>query len=80
MGYFIKDLRIFANRDLKNLVIIDNLAVSFGFQLTNGIPILEWTGDQKDEELLYLSHFLYEASSKENFSEYVSSFLKLNVL
>ena len=45
MGYFIKDLRIFSNRDLNNLIIIDNLAISFGFQLLNGIPILEWTGD-----------------------------------
>ena len=31
MGYFVKDLRIFANRDLKNLIILDNLAISFGF-------------------------------------------------
>jgi len=30
-GFFIKDLRIIKNRDLKNMIIIDNLAHSFGF-------------------------------------------------
>jgi CTD small phosphatase-like protein 2 len=30
-GYYIKDLRILANRELKNIVIVDNLAYSFAF-------------------------------------------------
>ena len=30
-GIFIKDLRILKNRDLKDIVIIDNLIHSFGF-------------------------------------------------
>ena len=29
-GYFIKDLRIIINRDLKDLIIVDNLSHSFG--------------------------------------------------
>ena len=44
-GFFIKDLRIIANKQLKDIVIIDNLAHSFGFQIENGIPILEWFSD-----------------------------------
>ena len=39
-GFFIKDLRIISNKELKDIVIIDNLAHSFGLQLENGIPIL----------------------------------------
>ena len=30
-GFFIKDLRIIANKELKNMLIVDNLAHSFGF-------------------------------------------------
>ncbi|CAD8142466.1 unnamed protein product [Paramecium pentaurelia] len=65
-GFFIKDLRIITNRDLKDIVIIDNLPHSFGLQLENGIPILEWTQDPKDEELKYLQQYLIELSKKED--------------
>lgn len=41
-GISIKDLRIIKNRDLKNMLIVDNSLVSFYFQLSNGIPILEF--------------------------------------
>ena len=43
-GFYLKDLRILKDRKLKDVIIVDNLAHSFGFQLSNGIPILEWTG------------------------------------
>ena len=35
-----KDLRILLDRYLDSIVLIDNTAVSFGFQLENGIPII----------------------------------------
>ena len=41
-GFFIKDLRIIKNRTLKDLIIVDNLVHSFGLQIQNGIPILEY--------------------------------------
>ena len=57
-GVYIKDLRIIKNRKLKDLVIIDNAVYSFGFQLDNGIPILPFYEDKKDEEMLHLTHYL----------------------
>ena len=30
-GFFIKDLRILNNKELKDIIIVDNLAHSFGF-------------------------------------------------
>jgi len=39
-GYNVKDLRIVDNRELKDIVIVDNLVHSFGLQIENGIPIL----------------------------------------
>lgn len=53
----IKDLRIFP-RDLSNLIIIDNTAHSFAYQLDNGIPILSWEDDRGDRELFNLIDYL----------------------
>ncbi|CAD8163144.1 unnamed protein product [Paramecium pentaurelia] len=44
-GFYIKDLRIISNKQIKNMLIVDNLAHSFGFQIENGIPILEWNSN-----------------------------------
>jgi CTD small phosphatase-like protein 2 len=57
-GVFIKDLRIFANRRLQDLVIVDNAAYSFGNQIDNGIPIISWHDDRNDRELFNLQDYL----------------------
>ena len=40
--YYIKDLRVFKNISLDDIVIIDNSVLSFAFHLDNGIPILPY--------------------------------------
>lgn len=40
------------------MIIIDNLAHSFGFHIENGIPILEFINDLKDRELMYMVDYL----------------------
>lgn len=50
--FFIKDLSRL-NRDLKNVVLVDNAAYSYILQLNNGIPILPFY-DGKDYELAAL--------------------------
>lgn len=57
-GFFIKDLRILKNRELKDITIVDNLSHSFGFQIENGVPILEYTNDANDMELRFLADYL----------------------
>jgi len=76
-GFFIKDLRIIKNRDLKNMVIVDNLVHSFGLQLENGIPILEWKGDKNDTELKHLEIYLIELSKCDNVQTFNRDRLKL---
>lgn len=44
----IKDLRVIAGRDLKDVVLVDNAAYSFGFQLDNGIPIIPYYDNKND--------------------------------
>ena len=62
-GVFIKDLRIFANRNLKDLIIVDNAAYSFAYQLDNGIPIVSWHDDPYDRELFNLMDYIKALSA-----------------
>lgn len=65
-GLRIKDLRIIKNRQLSDIVIVDNLVHSFGLQLDNGIPILDFTSNRNDRELLGLEKLLIELKSVED--------------
>lgn len=53
-GIYFKDLRIIANRDEKDMVLVDNNAYSFSTLVDNGVPISNFTTDQTDIELLGL--------------------------
>lgn len=57
-GNFIKDLRIIGDRDLKDVVLVDNCLVSFALQPDNGIPISTWTTDPNDTQLRLLIDYL----------------------
>lgn len=57
-GIYIKDLSIFSNRSLKDIVIIDNSIFSFANQLDNGILVTSFYNDQEDSFLLNLIQYL----------------------
>jgi len=57
-GVFIKDLRVIENRNLKDVVIVDNAVYCFGYQLENGIPIITWNDDPNDKELFNLVEYM----------------------
>lgn len=59
-GFKIKDLRVIKNRGLEDIIMVDNLVHSFGLQLDNGIPILEFTNNREDKELMGLERLLLE--------------------
>lgn len=59
-GSLIKDLRILANRDLKDIIIVDNSLLSYVWQCENAIPIIPFFDDKNDQELLKLGKFLEE--------------------
>jgi Dullard-like phosphatase family protein len=68
-GVFIKDLRIFANRNLKDMIIVDNAAYSFAYQLENGIPIVSWHDDPNDRELMNLIDYVKALASVDDVRE-----------
>lgn len=41
-------MRILGDRDLKDVVLVDNAAYSYGLQLDNGIPIIPYYDNKKD--------------------------------
>jgi len=51
-------LRIFANRKLEDLIIVDNHLYSYIFNIDNGVPILDFYDDKEDIELLKVAEFL----------------------
>lgn len=57
-GLYIKDLRVLANRDLRDVIIVDNAVYSFGYQLENGIPIIPFYYNKNDTELKSLTEYL----------------------
>jgi len=70
-GYAVKDLRIFADRDLKDELIVDDSIYSFSFQIENGIPLKTYEGEEDDKELSLLIKYLkglYD-ENPENLSE-----------
>lgn len=52
-----KDLRIL-DRDLSRVVLVDNAAYSYAFQVANGIPITSYYEGKEDAELLGLRDYL----------------------
>lgn len=63
---YVKDLTVFKNRNLKNMVLIDNAAYSYCLQLDNGIPIVPFYNNKKDTELRELANFLIQLADEED--------------
>jgi len=62
------------------MIIVDNLSHSFGFQIENGIPILEFHNDKKDRELKFLLGYLMEAFPYDDLREFNKAKLRLQEL
>lgn len=48
------------NRDIKDIIIVDNLVQNFALSLKNGIPIKDYKGENEDDELIHLAKYLRE--------------------
>jgi Dullard-like phosphatase family protein len=75
---YVKDMRIFENVEMKNMTIIDNSALSFAFQLENGIPILPFYNNKDDNELTFLTHYLLHIAKSDDLREENRKSLKLD--
>jgi CTD small phosphatase-like protein 2 len=75
---YVKDLRIFKNVNLKDMIIIDNSVLSFAFHLPNGIPILPFYDNKDDTELKFLSDYLNKIAKVNDLREENKSHIKMD--
>ena len=77
-GTFIKNLDLL-NKNLKNVIIIDNSSKSFLLHPENGIKIKSFINDLNDKELLYLIPILNFLSEVDDVRKYINKIRELNV-
>ena len=73
-SHYVKDLRVLGNRELANVVIVDNTPVCFYANLDNGIYIPSYFGASDDVELMKIARFLLEVEGVEDVRPYVAQF------
>ena len=61
-GYNIKDLSKLG-RDISKMIIVDNIEENYNLQPDNGLNIIDFEGDENDNELQYLLEDLLELVS-----------------
>lgn len=77
-GVFVKDLRILGNRNLSDIVLVDNAAYSYFFQMDNGIPIIPYYEGKNDFELKHLIDYIVEIENVKDVREVNKKFFKLD--
>ena len=73
-GIFIKDLKRL-NRDLKDLIIVDNSPLAYAFDSENGLPIKTWYEDPDDKELKKIEPLLIFLSKIKDVRKYIDKFV-----
>ena len=76
-GIYIKDLKRL-NRNLKDLIIVDNSPLAYAFNTENGLPIKTWYEDPNDLELIKISKILEFLSKAKDVRNYIKKFVKDN--
>lgn len=75
---YIKDLKIFKNRNIKDMIIIDNSLIALYPNINNGILIKSYYGDKNDQEFKNLLPFLLEIKDCPNVWDQLSHKFSLN--
>ena len=54
------------NRELKDIVIIDNCVRNYALSIRNGLPIKDFIGDNADSELVHLAKYMHKLDCEED--------------
>jgi Dullard-like phosphatase family protein len=76
----VKDLTIFKGIPLADMILVDNNMYCMWPQPENGIPVINFEHDRKDQELLKLEPFLLSLKDLKNHTSFIRSQFKLPLL
>ena len=76
-GIYIKELKRL-NRDLKDVIIVDNSPLAYSFDTQNGLPIKSWYEDKDDDELEIIFPMLEFLSKVNDVRDYIGLFVENN--
>jgi RNA polymerase II subunit A small phosphatase-like protein len=76
-GIFIKDLKRL-NRNLKDVIIVDNSPLAFAFDSENGLPIKTWYDDPDDIELMKIEPLILFLSKTNDVRPFIERFVDDN--
>ena len=76
-GIFIKDLKRL-NRNLKDVIIVDNSPIAYAFDSENGLPIKTWYDDPYDNELKKIEPLIAFLSKTKDVRKYIDKFVDDN--
>ena len=76
-GIYIKELKRL-NRDLKDVIIVDNSPIAYAFDTENGLPIKSWYGDKNDNEFDIIFPLLEFLSEADDVRDYIGLFVENN--
>ena len=76
-GIYIKELKKL-NRNLKDLIIVDNSPLAYAFDNDNGLPIKAWYDDQNDRELEKIFPILEFLSRTKDVRAFIKNFVSNN--
>eukprot|EP01024_Parvocaulis_polyphysoides_P028776 TRINITY_DN2598_c0_g1_i1.p1 TRINITY_DN2598_c0_g1~~TRINITY_DN2598_c0_g1_i1.p1 ORF type:complete len:353 (+),score=45.66 TRINITY_DN2598_c0_g1_i1:262-1320(+) len=71
-GNYLKNLEVLG-RDPHSVVIVDNSVQAFGYQLQNAIPIVDFTDDSNDYELIRIWNLLQRAHQSTDIRNFISN-------
>ena len=77
-GFRVKDLRFVVGNDTSKVVLLDNSAYCFAPQIHNGIPMLSFTYEENDSELLDVLIFLKLLKDQPDMTAYIKSYFKMS--
>lgn len=76
-NWYYKDLSRLA-RDMKNVIIVDNSPQAYAWQPENGVPILSWFEDPRDNQLNRLVPVLERLAQVDDVREYIPKIIGRN--
>ena len=76
-GVYIKELKKL-NRNLKDVIIVDNSPIAYAFDSVNGLPIKSWYEDKKDSDLFNIQRLLEFLAKTDDVRKYIELFVESN--